>query len=185
MIILNDIHKWVPVDAKEGIVFHNRNPRPITLDFNVDGEASMYILVGDEKTPYFLGLVKGRQTLKFVTPDKFVLVNKTIDVNAYVLSRDSTKVHREVLDEEIFTTLHEPRAVDPDVQRMMDKINIGVQRRLAAQEAHYERMLAHERENSAAAAAAVAATGGDGDTGQAPVVQPSGGDGGEPPVAAS
>lgn len=169
MIILNDIHKWVRVPNEDGIVFANTQPRPVTLDFNVDGEASIYIIINDDKDPVFLSLVRGRQTVKFVTPGRFLLVNKTVDVDAYVLSRDSTKVHRVAVDEEVFTTLHEPRTVDPDVQRMLDNINRNVSRRMAAQAEQYERMLANEREranNAPATTQPVQAPVGDGTTGK-------------------
>lgn len=143
MQILNDLVNWVKLTADKGIVFANTNPRPITLRVNSEKEVALYIHLDGEEDPRFLATYKGRDTLKFVVPGKFMLINGSVDVDAYVLSNDSAAVHRVALEEEVFTTLHEPRVRDENVERMMQAMQRNIERRvsyqLAAQQAQYER----------------------------------------------
>lgn len=144
MQVLHDIIHWAKLTADKGIVFANPNPRPITLKVNSEKEVSLYIHLDGEEDPRFLAVSKGRDTLKFAVPGKFTLINSTLDVDAYVLSTDSTKVHREALDEEVFTTLHEPRQRDENLERMMHAMQRNIERRVGYQLAAQQE--AHERE---------------------------------------
>ncbi|UIB81425.1 hypothetical protein [Flyfo microvirus Tbat2_108] len=180
MQVLHDIVHWAILKAHEQIVFGNPNARPITLKVNAEKEVALYIHLEGEEDPRFLATFKGRDTLKFVVPGRFTLINATLDVDAWVLSSDSSKVHRVAIEEEVFTTLHEPRARDENLERMMQAMQRNIERRvsyqMAAQQAEHEREL--ERLVQQGKAAATAADGDDGDTGETPSGGASGGDGG-------
>lgn len=179
MQILNDLVNWVKLTADKGIVFANTNPRPITLRVNSEKEVALYIHLDGEEDPRFLATYKGRDTLKFVVPGKFMLINGSVDVDAYVLSNDSAAVHRVALEEEVFTTLHEPRVRDENVERMMQAMQRNIERRvsyqLAAQQAEHERQLRQQTLVSGSDPATSATDSGAGDTGEAGSSQ-SGGD---------
>lgn len=189
MITVNDVTDWHLMVPGSGMSFLNKNPRACTIDFNVAGTASIYITLHErdrdgvtipEKEPVLLAHVTGRETVKFAVPGPYTILSATEDVDVFVLSRDSSKVHRVAIDEEVFTTLHEPRTRDPHLEKVIAQMNRGIERRLASQQAQFEREIARERENAAAAAAA-AITGGTGNGGKpkAPTepAPPSGGDG--------
>lgn len=189
MIVVNDIHQWNLMLPGAAVEFVNENPRAATLDFNVAGVANIYLQLlgkidGQIHEPVLLARVEGRETVKFAVPGAYRVFSKTEDVDVYVFSRDSTKVHRVVLDEETYTTLHEPRVRDENLERIVAQMNRGVERRMAAQRAQFERELAVVREQ-----ANDSATSDSGD--EKPIVQPApapaqGEDGNSPtPPAAS
>jgi len=154
MIVVNDIHHWAQLGAT-AVAFPSEKARPCTLDFNAAGKAQIYIQIDGEEKPRFLALVEGRETVKFVTPGAYRVMNKTADVDCYILTRDGELQHRENLDEEAFTTLHEPVGKDPALEAVMVKMNANINRRLKLMEAQYERKLAEQAALDPAPAAAV------------------------------
>jgi len=176
MINVNDIVNWVPLEDGTMINFVNRNPRSITLEFNTSGPVKLYYIALDdnmvEQKPRFLAGFTGRETVKFVTPGAFgVTYSGDAATEVFMLSSDSSKIHRENLDEETYTTLYDQRMRDPDHEKIIQSINAKVQRRLDHMEAAYERMLA-EREQQYAMERDEHANGG--------VTPPQSGDGKEP-----
>lgn len=157
---LADITKWELVPQGVALEFLGRNPRPVTLHFNAGGKAAVYIHLASEETPRLLALVEGRDTVTFATDGAFSVMNKTPDVDLYVLTRDGSKVHRVNLDAEAFTTLHQPRAKDENLERILEKMNrsanIRAAQERAVMQAAYEKALADERSKHSSATPAPA-----------------------------
>lgn len=176
MQVLHDIIHWAVLKADEQIVFANPNARPITLKVNAEKEVVLYIHLEGEEAPRFLATFKGRDTLKFVVPGRFTLINATLDVDAWVLSSDSSKVHRVAIEEEVFTTLHEPRVRDENVERMIQAMQRNIERRvsfqMAAQKAEHDREI--DRLSRAGDTGAGTATSSDEGTGETGTGKPDG-----------
>lgn len=156
MINLNDIVNWRPLKDGEQIKFHSDRPRPVTLDFNTSGPAKLFILLMNKEhpvlEPQFLATVNGRETVKFVTPGAYgIAYSAEPDVQVFILTSDGAEVHRENIEDEVYTTLYDPGLRDPDHERLIQQINAKVQRRLDMMEAQYERLLyeAEKREYDA------------------------------------
>lgn len=149
MQVLNDIMHWALLENGKGIEFPSKRARNCTLDFNVAGKAAVYIKLASEKTPRLLAWIEGRDTVKFVTDGAYTLINKSEDVDVYVLTRDGTIDHRVAVDVETYTVLHTPRVVDENLQAVMEHMNKSINRRMAAQQAQFERELALARQETA------------------------------------
>lgn len=110
----------------------------------------MMIQFGDS-APQLLALVKGRETLKFAVPGKYAIMHKSPDVDVMVLTADGSKIHREQMGDETFTTLHERAPRDPHLEQMMYTMEMNFQRRMKAQEEQiartYEAALASAASN--------------------------------------
>jgi len=143
MIVVNDVHHWAQLGTS-AVAFPSEKARPCTLDFNAAGVANIYIHINGEDKPRFLARIEGRETVKFVTPGAYLVMNKTADVDCWILTRDGELQHRENLDEEAFTKLHEPVGKDPALEAVMVKVNANLNRRLKMMEAQYERRLAQQ-----------------------------------------
>lgn len=139
MITVNDVHNWVELGLGEVIEYPAERPRPVTLDVNTSGEAVIMIQLANEKAPRLLALVKGRETIKFAVPCAYQIMHKSPESDVYVLTADGSKVHREAMGEEAFTTLHERRPRDPNLEYMMYTMEQNFQRRMKIQEAQIER----------------------------------------------
>lgn len=142
MLTLNDIQKWVPLEDGEVITFAGQRPRPIMLEVNTSEKAVLMIHLKGEDTPRLLALVEGRETLSFVVPGPFDLMHRTPGADVYVLAADGSKVHREGLDLDAYTTLHERRARNPEIEYMQYLMNQNIEKRLAKQAETFERRLA-------------------------------------------
>lgn len=167
MITLNDIHHWARLGT-EGIDFPAERSRICTLDFNVAGAADIYIWLSAEDKPRLLAHVVGRDTVKFVTPGAYQIINKTPDVDVWVLTRDGTVQHRVTFDEKKFTTLHEPVGEDPQLAKVMEAMDRKYRRREAALRAEVERMVNADRAGTEQAADAGETAAGDDGKGQSP-----------------
>ncbi|QWY83446.1 hypothetical protein [Rhizobium phage RHph_X92] len=144
MINLNDIDKWVPLAAGESFEFASTRPRPVKLEVNCSAETPLFIqLEGADELPRFLALVKGRETVNFVVPGAFSIFHDCPDPSQDVMlwTADGGKVHRENVSAATFTKLHERRAVNPEFEYMRYQMEANMQKRLAAQQAQFERMM--------------------------------------------
>lgn len=141
MINLSDVVNWRPMKDGEQIKFHSDRPRPVTLDFNSSGRAKLHLVFPNGQTQ-FLAVVNGRETVKFVTPGAYgIAYSAEADVQVFILTSDGAEVHRENIEDEVYTTLYDPGLRDPDHERLIQQINAKVQRRLDMMEAQYERLL--------------------------------------------
>lgn len=141
MIVLNDIAKWVPLAGGEVIRFGGKRPRPIKLEMNTSEPAVIMIHIDGEDVPRLLARVTGRETLSFVVPGPFEIMHRSIDAEVYVLAADGAKVHRENMAVEAYTTLHERRARNPELEFIQWQMNKNMEKRLAMQAAEFERRL--------------------------------------------
>lgn len=142
MIVLNDIVNWVQLEDGELIKFANQRPRQVKLEVNTSEKTVLMIQLEQEEEPRFLALVEGRETLHFVVPGAFELMHRTPGADVYLLTADGAKVHREGLGLDAYTTLHERRARNPELEYIQYMMNLNMEKRLRLQAEAFERRLA-------------------------------------------
>lgn len=131
MQTINDIQKWELLTSEDKIEFPSDKPRPVRLELNVAGTALLYVLLKGEAHPRFLAMVTGRDTVRVAVPGAYALMTKTLDVDVFVLTDDNAKLHRNPVDEETYTTFHEPRAIDENYERILNAVNRNMNIRLS------------------------------------------------------
>lgn len=154
MQTINDIKSWELLQIGEQIDFPSDKPRAVRLEFNVAGKALIYMLLKGEKQPRFLALVEGRETVRVVVPGAYALLTKTKDAEVFLLTDDNQKLHRNPVDEETFTTFHEPRAIDENYERILNAVNRNMNIRLHEQAIAIRREVENEFNSRASVAPA-------------------------------
>lgn len=177
MINLNDIHQWQRLEDGELFAFPAVRPRPVKLEVNTSGKVALYIEL-QGKEPAFLALVEGRETVNFVVPGPFSIMHRSPEADVYFLTADGARVHRENMDKEAYTQLHERRAVNPEIEFMRYQMEANINKRLAMQQAQFERMLADARTESAGTVDSSQPESGDGSTSPDTSVAPAGSEAG-------
>lgn len=176
MINLHDIENWTRLEDGEIFDFPGNKARSIKMEVNTSDRTILMIQVNDQE-PRFLALVDGRETLTFVVSGSFSIMHKApIGTEVYFRTADGDSIHRVSLDAQAFTRLHERRAVNPEFEYMRYQMEANFQKRMDAQRAQIERMLAD------AAAAAPAPVSGTESTGTTDPVETGGDTGSEPPA---
>lgn len=128
MIRLGDpVNDWQFADADSDITFDNPNIRIVRVDVRTEVRSSVYMDYGSG--PIFLAVVDGYETLEFIAEGAFTFHG---DAPVFVRSADSTHVAAPNTDEEIFTKMHERRAVAPEILEMQKMVHKNMERLKAA-----------------------------------------------------
>lgn len=157
MLLLNDAHRWAVLPKGVWETFTSPKPRKVHLEVNCSDPTRFFIEFLAEydengnpvpQGKRFLGKVDGKTPLVFVTPCAYRICHMEDDAHVMIHTRDGELQHRENLDEEAFTTLHEGPIKDPAIVAMEERMFSRMERRLALKEAELERRFERERANN-------------------------------------
>lgn len=151
---LFNLSKWTELRDGEALPFKGARPRTVRLELNAPDEVSLYSVENGE--PIFLALVRGRDVVEFAPDGEFALAVEGGTV--FVYTADGQDVHSIAPDPVIFTKIAERRRRDPAMELMMYEMNRNIEKRLQAQHADFERIIA-AREAAGATPVAPAAAG--------------------------
>lgn len=128
-IKLNSLDRWKPAAGKL-LVFEGRGARRIRLHVNSPG-VTLAWLVQDEGDLQFLARVDGFQTLEFYAEGNVKVNLDGGDV--WWMCAESEPTFIEVADPIIFTKLADRRHRNPELEEVMYRMQLNVERRLAQQ----------------------------------------------------
>lgn len=143
---LNSLARWSVLDGAEAIAFEGTGAaeRRVRIDFNLEGVTTFFI--GDEDGENFLCTIgPGLETVEFNVAGAFkVYAEKGSGVVHYLASgQEATSM--EVPDPVIFTRIAQRRTRNPELEEMMHRMQLNIERRMAMQadelSAIYERRI--------------------------------------------
>ncbi len=144
-IKLNSLARWNTLAAGQAIVFEspsNDGERRIRLHLNVSHPTALY--AEDESGPRFLCVVPtGVETVEFFAAGKIAVFNEDGDCEVHYQTAESEPTFAEVIDPVIFTKIANRRHRNPELEEVMYRMQLNMERRLAQQageiEAAFER----------------------------------------------
>lgn len=173
-----NVENWVVIEPGQTLEYPSERPRLVRLEVNAAGESSLYMLNAANEA-FFLALVKGRDTIEFVSSGKFSL---SVDGNACsVYTVDGSNIAHTVEAPVSFTRIVERRRRNPELEliaaQMAANMNRILEQQSAEREAEYRRRERLRDEASKAREAASAAKSVSSDDGKEPAPA-----GTEPPI---
>lgn len=149
VVKLNSIARWLALDPKKGISFDGEpeTERLYRIEFNCEAVTTFYVVQGKSER-LLITLQPGLETVEFYLAGDFTIVS---DEGGDVLfwCADYEPAFVEVLDPEIFTKIATRQARNPELEEIMYRAQLNMERRFAAQEQEIEamRLRALELEN--------------------------------------
>lgn len=143
---LNSLSRWASLPSDEAIVFEGSDvgERRVRINFNLEGVTAFFI--GDEQGEDFLCTIgPGLETVEFNVSGSFKIYAEKGSGIVHYQSADLEPTHHEIPDPEIFTKLMQRRHRNPELEEMMFKMQMNIERRMSQQademEAFYTRKL--------------------------------------------
>lgn len=156
-----NVRRWAQLEDGKVLTFPSPRKRKVVIDVNSTGESQLWYISEDGEA-LFLALVRGRDTLDFITDGKFSL--SCLGDECWVYTVDGENIAYEDPSSISFTKIVERRARNPELMEIEARLMQNITRRLAAQsreqEAYFERrerLIAHQQQHAAALASANAA----------------------------
>lgn len=151
MFDVKELDRWKPV-GKEACKFTTKFPRKVRLEVLAEELSKLYVKT--ETATQFIGNFEGYGVVAFAVPGPFELTARGGPVKVWTQEFESGGV--EVPDSVSFTRIVPERARNPEVDRMMQKMMAGVERRMAAQQRDMANLLAQNEKRRELAERAVA-----------------------------
>lgn len=158
---LGKMADWMFIDSNDELTFAGVEPRLVKAEFRSEVRQSVYIDEGDGQK--FLFVLDGYENVEFTVGGPFALYS---DGPLYVKTADSSYVHSDNTDEEIFTKMHEKRAIAPEIAAMqrvmainMERLKADMRRDMEGMRRATERQARRDAEALSAALAASAGAG--------------------------
>jgi len=127
---LNEISKFVLVAAGTGLALDSDKRRVVRLELNTSEPCQLRLQTGADDIR-FLANVEGYQELTFVAPGP-VTIWPDCEGEVWWWSPEMESHHVEVPDAETFTRIANRRERNPELERMMAKMQANAERRMAA-----------------------------------------------------
>lgn len=151
-IQLMDLNKWMRLADGELVRFNRIEPRVVRVDVNAPQSTRLWvqqIVEGLTQEPQFLAVVFGRDRIEFAVDGAFELFADGGEVYFYTV--DGADFSMLPVDEASMTRIVERRVINPEVEYMMQVMQINMEKRLEAQARGFEQTFArYERSRDAA-----------------------------------
>ena len=132
MIDLKNIDKWVMLEPDEGYVFAKQHPRTVTLHVRSAQKVSLYV-TSEEGETVFLCNVDGYEKVKFRLPSGKWTLTGDGSQEVYFYTIEFEKAAVEIPNAVIFTKIAERKARNPELEKMMQLMQVNMERRLQQQ----------------------------------------------------
>ncbi len=156
VVKLNSLSRWLSLDNTKAILFSGTsdNERLVRIQFNLEAVTTFYVGKDQMDADLLCTIGPGQETVEFYAHgDFYVFAEKDAGMVKYQ-SADLEPTFSEVVDPVIFTKIANRRHRNPEMEEMMYRMQINVERRLAQQagelEAAFERRR-REEENGRSA----------------------------------
>lgn len=139
-IKLNSLSRWRPA-GPDALVFEGVGARRVRLHVNSPGVTLAWLLDGDGGVRQFLARVDGYEVIEFYAEGTVRVGLEGAD--AWWMCAEVEPTHVEIIDPVIFTKIANRRHRNPELEEMMFRMQMNMERRLAQQageiEAAFER----------------------------------------------
>lgn len=138
---LNNLSDWSAVAAGESVMLPGDRHRKVRLDVNTP--TPTYITLTTEKgETVFLGVVTGLETLEFAAAGNLRLdFTGNTDEDVWIYTADNQQVAVYTADQETFTTPHQRRARNPEIEHLAHKMEQNMMRNMRIMQEELERKL--------------------------------------------
>lgn len=136
-IKLKDITKWVKLPMGQILALAHDAPRKVALEVNCAAETRIDVVHGESIT--FLAVVHGYAAIEFGVPGPVELVFTSED-DVFYATDDGGMIGFEYPEESSFTTIMNRRSRNPELERMMWKLESRMYARIASQEEELARL---------------------------------------------
>ncbi|MDN2583397.1 hypothetical protein [Aquibium sp. ELW1220] len=146
-IKLNDLNRWCWLDAQKALVLEGTRERRVRLHFNPEEPTRVYLLQPEEQRFLACVMPGDVRTVEFSAAGTLRIV---VDVRntggVWMHTSETEPTFFEVPDPVIFTELAQRRHRNPELEEMMYRMQLNVERRLAQQaEEHAAHLAAIKR----------------------------------------
>lgn len=125
MYDLKELDRFVPV-TKDGLAFMTSSPRKVRLEVLASAPTKLFVSVGGE--PHYIGKFEGYDVVTFAVPGVFSLRSDGGACKVYTPEMEKTA--REAPEAVSFTRIATRRTRNPELELMMQKVQINVDRRI-------------------------------------------------------
>lgn len=143
-----NVENWVVIEPGQVLEYPSERPRLVRLEVNSSGESQLYMLNAANEA-FFLALVKGRDTIEFVSSGKFSLSVAGTECSVYTV--DGSNIAHTVEAPVSFTRIVERRRRNPELEYIAAQMQANMARMLAQQSEEREKV--YERREAARIAA--------------------------------
>ena len=151
VVKLNSIARWIDLDPKKGISFDGdpAADRLYRIDLNCEAVTTFYVVQGKNER-LLVTLQPGVETVEFYMAGDFTIMSDAPEGGVLFWAADYEPAFVEVIDPEIFTKIATRQARNPELEEMMYRAQLNMERRFAAQQDEIEamRLRAQELENA-------------------------------------
>ena len=143
---LGSLERWSVLPKGEAIVFPGSAvaERRVRINLNLEAVTTFYINQYGG-TLFLATLGPGLETLEFHVRGEFKLIAEETAAAVHYQSADLEPNHFEVVDPKIFTKIASRRHRNPELEEIMYRMELNMQRRLAKQADEMERLLEMKR----------------------------------------
>ncbi|MBB4952250.1 hypothetical protein H4S14_000292 [Agrobacterium vitis] len=141
---LNSLSRWSVLPANQAIVFagDDLGERTVRLNLNLEAVTSFFIAFGKDEM-FLVTMQPGVDTVEFSAAGTFRVYAEEGSGAVLYQSADLEPTFSEIVDPVIFTKIANRRHRNPELEEMMFRMNMNIERRLAEQahelEAAFER----------------------------------------------
>lgn len=150
-----NVENWLVIEPGQILEFPHDRPRLVRLEVNSANESHLYVL-NEASEAFFLALVKGRDTIEFVSSGKFSLSVAENECSVYTV--DGSNISHTVEAPVSFTRIVERKRRNPELEliaaQMAQNMNRIMEQQAAEREAVYRHREAVREENYRAREAA-------------------------------
>lgn len=143
VVRIHNLSKWLALQPGEMLELKGQDKRRVTLEVNCPALTRFDVVIGD--VPTFLAVVQGWETLQFSAPAECFLV-ATSDDEVWYFTNDGDQIAAQRPEAVTFTKIANRRTRNPDLERMMFKMEQNALRREAALRDEIDAMRAAQAE---------------------------------------
>lgn len=142
-IKLYSLARWSRLNPRSAVVFDGLedHERRVRIELNVEAETRFYIEDTQGNVMFLCTVPPGIETVEFNTSGTFSLFPAEGSGEVYYQSADLEPTHIEIVDPETFTTIAERRQRNPELEEILYRTQLNMERRLAQQAAEMELMM--------------------------------------------
>lgn len=137
MFDIKELDRWVAL-TKKPVEFPTKYPRKVRLEVLAEDPAKLFVNFG-EKLTQFIGNFDGYGVVQFAVKGPFSLFAVGAPVKFYTPELETGAVV--IPDAVSFTRIVPERARNPELDRMMQLMHVGIERRMAFMQRDMESML--------------------------------------------
>lgn len=132
-IKLNSLARWALLPSDEAIVFegHGDTERTVRISFNLEAVTTLFLGDEDGGENLLVTAGPGLETVEFNVAGSFKVYAEKGSGIVHYLSAEMEPVHFEVPDPKIFTRIAQRRHRNPEVEEMMARAQMNMERRFA------------------------------------------------------